>query len=279
MYHLCIDSGNTNTVFAVFDGDKMLSHWRMTTDAKRTADELAVWLLQLLQLNGIDPKKIDGAIIANVVPQTQHALTKLCETYFHTRPLNVSADQIDIGIAIKVDNPDEVGADRLVNAVAICDEYPLPAIVIDFGTATTFDVISERGEYLGGAICPGINLSLNALVEATAKLPRIAISKPTRAIGKRTTEAMQSGLYWGYVGLIKGIVEKIQSEYGKPMNIIATGGLANFFADAIPGLHAVDKELTLYGLSKLYRKNIMANAARSGIKKPRANLKSVKNVS
>lgn len=271
MYHLCIDSGNTNTVFAIFKGDDLIASWRMTTDSNRTVDEYAVWLMQLLELKSIEPSLIEGAIIANVVPQTQHALSKLCEIYFNAKPINVVEGELNLDIKVKVDAPSEVGADRLVNAVAVIDEYPLPAIVIDFGTATTFDVISEDKAYLGGAICPGINLSLNALVEATAKLPRIAIARPKRAIGKRTVEAMQSGLYWGYVGLIEGIVKKIQAEYGKKMNIIATGGLANFFADAIPDLHAVDKELTLFGLNKLYLRN--AKGAKS-VKKPV--LKSVK---
>ena len=252
MYHLCIDSGNTNIVFAVFDGKTMLGSWRMTTDVNRTADELAVWLIQLFSLQNIDRSKISGAIIANVVPQTGHALYKLCETYFGIRPLHVAPDQIELGLNILVDHPDEVGADRLVNAVAVMDQYPLPAVVIDFGTATTFDVIDHEGAYLGGAICPGINLSLNALVEATAKLPRIAVARPKRAIGKSTVEAMQSGVYWGYVGLIEGVLQKIQAEYGQKLNVIATGGLANFFADVIPGLHAVNKDLTLQGLSKLY---------------------------
>ncbi|TAH33079.1 MAG: type III pantothenate kinase [Alphaproteobacteria bacterium] len=255
MYHLCIDSGNTNTVFAVYDGETMLASWRMTTDVNRTADEFAVWLLQLFELKNIDAKKITGAIVANVVPQTGHALYKLCETYFGVKPFYVGQENFDLGIAVRVDTPEEVGADRLVNAVAVIDKYPLPAVVIDFGTATTFDVIDEQGSYLGGVICPGINLSLDALVQGTAKLPRVAIAKPRQVIGKRTEEAMQSGAYWGYAGLIQGILEKIEDEHGKKMTVIATGGLAGFFADVIPDLFAIDRDLTLNGLTKLYFRN------------------------
>ncbi len=231
----------------------------MTTDANRTSDELAVWLMQLMEFHSISRESISGAIIANVVPQAGHALYKLCEIYFGILPLHIGSGQMDLGLKILVDTPDEVGADRLVNAVAVIEHYSLPAVVVDFGTATTFDVVDEDGGYLGGAICPGINLSLNALVEAAAKLPRIAIGKPKQAIGKNTKDAMQSGIYWGYVGLIEGVLSRIRGEFGKPLQVIVTGGLANFFADAIPDLYAVNKDLTLLGLSKLYLKNSKAH--------------------
>ncbi len=255
MYHLCIDSGNTNTVFAIHDGKDLIGSWRITTDVNRTADEFAVWLLQLFSFKNVDAAKISGAIIANVVPQTGHALYKLCETYFGVKPFYVGQENFDLGIAVHVESPEEVGADRLVNAIAAVDKYPLPCVVIDFGTATTFDVIDENGSYIGGTICPGINLSLNALVQGTAKLPRVAIARPKQVIGKRTVDAMQSGAYWGYAGLISGVLQKIEEEYGRKMTIIATGGLAGFFADVIPNLYAIDRDLTLNGLSKLYLRN------------------------
>ena len=255
MYYLCIDSGNTNTVFAVCAGEELLASWRMTTDVNRTADELAVWLLQLLALKNIQTEQIAGAIIANVVPQTGHALYKLCEQYFGVKPLFVGQPEVDLGLVIKVDNPNEVGADRLVNAVAALEKYVLPCVVIDFGTATTFDVIDAQGAYIGGPICTGINLTLNALVDKAAKLPRIALARPQRVIGKNTIEAMQSGLYWGYVGLCEGLLHRIAAELGQKPQIVATGGLAGFFADSIPNLAAVDRDLTLNGLAKLYRRN------------------------
>ncbi len=255
MYHLCIDSGNSNTVFAVFEGDKLLASWRITTESQRTADEYAVWLQQLMQLKNIDHAKVRGAIIANVVPQTQYALDKLCENYFQSKPLVIGQPSIELGLRVLVDSPEEVGADRLVNAVAVRQKYDLPAVVVDFGTATTFDLVDGKGNYLGGVICPGINLSLNALISATAMLPRITFSKPKKVVGKNTVAAMQSGLYWGYIGMIEGVMSRMEKEFGQKLPVVATGGLARFFSGAIPNLHAVDQELTLYGLSHIYKQN------------------------
>lgn len=255
MLHLCIDSGNTNIVFAIYRGTEMIAAWRLTSDRQRTSDEYAVWLTQLMALQKIDRTLISGAIIANVVPQTQFALEKLCRDYFRCQPLVVGTPQVNLGITIKLDNPEEVGADRLVNAVAVLAEYQVPAIVIDFGTATTFDVIDGDGGYIGGAIAPGINLSLEALVSAAARLPRIAVKKPAQIIGRKTVEAMQSGLYWGYVGLVEGMVERIQAEFGKPMHLLATGGLAAIFAENVKNLKVIDKDLTIKGLNKIYLQN------------------------
>jgi type III pantothenate kinase len=252
---LAIDSGNTNIVFAVFDGEKRLGEWRAATDAKRTADEYAVWLSQLMRLDGIDPAKIDQAILATVVPEALHSLKMLCRRYFDSEPLVVGEKGVEIGIAIKVEAPDEVGADRLVNAASAHERYKGPLIVIDFGTATTFDVVDKDGSYFGGVIAPGINLSLDALHQAAAKLPRIAVERPEKVIGKRTIPAMRSGIYWGYVGLIEGVVARIKAEYGAEMTVIATGGLAPLFADATKAIEHLDPDLTLRGLAQINRRN------------------------
>ncbi len=254
---LAIDSGNTNIVFAVYDADeKLRGSWRASTEAKRTADEYAVWLTQLMALAGLTPEVVEGAIIANVVPPTMYALTDLCTRYFKVAPLVVGEPGVDLGIEVRIDRPDQVGADRLVNAVAAFAEHGGPLIVIDFGTATTFDVIGADGGYEGGVIAPGINLSLEALDRAAAKLPRIALKEaPQRVIGQATVPAMESGAYWGYVGLIEGLVARIKGEYGQPMKVIATGGLASLFARATACIDAVDSDLTLRGLLAIHRAN------------------------
>ena len=252
---LAIDSGNTNVVFAVFDGETLKGEWRSSSDAKRTADEYAVWLSQLMRLEGIDAAKIDEAIIATVVPEALHGLKTLCRRYFNCEPLVVGERGVDIGVAVRVDAPDEVGADRLVNAASAHARFGGPLIVIDFGTATTFDVVDEDGAYCGGVIAPGINLSLDALHQAAAKLPRIAVERPERVIGKRTIPAMRSGIYWGYVGLIEGVVARIREEFGAEMKVIATGGLAPLFAGATKVIEHLDPDLTLRGLAQINRRN------------------------
>ncbi len=254
---LAIDSGNTNIVFAVYDErDVLRGSWRASSDARRTADEYAVWLTQLMALEGLQPADIDGAVIANVVPATMHALKTLCARYFKVAPLVVGEPGTDMGLEVRVDRPDQVGEDRLVNAVAVHAAFGGPLILIDFGTATTFDVIGDDGAYEGGVIAPGVNLSLEALDRAAAKLPRIAIKEPPpRVIGRATVPAMQSGVYWGYVGLIEGIVARIKAEYGRPMKVVATGGHAPLFARATACIDAVDQELTLRGLLAVYRAN------------------------
>lgn len=250
---LAIDSGNTNIVFAAFEGDKCRQQWRSSSDPHRTADEYAVWLTQLMAIEGIKPGDMTGAIIANVVPAAQHGLVTLCRRYFGCEPL-VVGEGFDLGIGVLVDNPEEVGADRLVNALAAAERYKVPVIVIDFGTATTFDVVDGKGNYCGGVIAPGINLSLEALHMAAAKLPRIAVKKPQQVIGKGTVAAMRSGVYWGYVGLIEGLVARIKAEFGAAMTVVATGGLASLFGEATGAIDQQDPELTLRGLMLAYRR-------------------------
>jgi len=253
---LAIDAGNTNTVFAVFDGEKLAGQWRISTDANRTADEYAVWLLQLMQLTGIKQSTVKAAILASVVPQTWFALRTLCRTYFHTELLIVGQPGVKTGVGVKVDRPSEVGADRIVNAAAAWRRYKQPLIVVDFGTATTFDVVNEKGDYIGGVIAPGINLSLAALHKAAAKLPNVAITKPAKVIGTETVGAMQSGIYYGYVGLIEGIVARIREEYGqKAMKVIATGGLAPLYAKATSVIEHLEPDLTIVGLKEIYQMN------------------------
>jgi len=251
---LAIDSGNTNVVFAVFEGETCRAQWRSSSDPQRTADEYAVWLNQLMALDGLRPADISGAIIANVVPAAQHGLVTLCRRYFGCEPLVVGEHGLEIGVGVLMDNPEEVGADRLVNALAAYERYKGPAIVVDFGTATTFDVVDGKGNYCGGVIAPGVNLSLEALHMAAAKLPRIAVKRPEQVIGKGTVAAMRSGVYWGYVGLIEGLIARIKAEFGGPMTVVATGGLAPVFAEATGVIDHHDSELTLRGLMLAYRR-------------------------
>jgi type III pantothenate kinase len=253
---LAIDCGNTNIVFAVFEGEEKRAQWRASTDTKRTADEYAVWLTQLMALERMTAADIKGAIIASVVPRANYGLTSLCKRYFKTDPLVVGDPGVDIGVPVRIDHPQQVGADRLVNAVAAHKTYGGPLILIDFGTATTFDVIGEDGGYEGGVIAPGVNESLEALSLAAAKLPRIAIEgPPQRVVGSGTVSAMQSGAYWGYVGLIEGLVARIKAEDGRSLKVIATGGLATLFANATNVIDQVDPDVTLRGLLTLYRLN------------------------
>lgn len=252
---LVIDSGNTNIVFALFDGDRVLGEWRSSTDTERTADEFGVWLDQLLSMEGIDRRQVRASIIASVVPAMVFTLKQLCRRYFGCEALVVGDEGVDLGIKVLVDRPDEVGADRLVNTVAAHNAYDGSLIVIDFGTATTFDVVDEEGNYCGGVIAPGINLSLQALHMAAAKLPRVAIGRPKTIIGKATVPAMRSGIYWGYVGLIEGLVGRIRNEYGSAMTVVATGGLAPLFAEATTVIQHLDFDLTLRGLLQIYRLN------------------------
>jgi type III pantothenate kinase len=252
---LAIDAGNTNIVFAVFDGDHLRGEWRASTNVERTADELGVWLTQLLTIAGLTHTDIDAAIIASVVPAMVFNLKTLCRRYFRSEPLVVGDDGVDLGIGVLLDRPEEVGADRLVNAVAAHHDCKAPMIIIDFGTATTFDVVDGAGNYCGGAIAPGINLSLQALHMAAAKLPRVAIGRPKQVIGKATVPAMQSGIFWGYVSLIEGLVKRIKDEFGEDMLVLATGGLAPLFAEATKVIDKLDADLTLRGLLLIHRRN------------------------
>jgi type III pantothenate kinase len=252
---LAIDAGNTNIVFAILDGDAKRAQWRASTASARTADEYWVWLAQLMSIEGLKPEDVDGAIIATVVPQALFDLCRLCRKFFRTEPMVVGQPSVDLGIRINLERPDVVGADRLVNAVAAHATYPGALIVIDFGTATTFDVVAADGSYEGGVISPGVNLSLKALHEAAAKLPRIAVERPQSVIGKDTVPAMQSGIYWGYVGLIEGLVARIRAEYDQPMTTVATGGLAALFRHTTSAIEHVDADLTIRGLQRIFHLN------------------------
>ena len=253
---LCINANNTNVKFAVYDNDKPVGDWRLKTEAARTADQYVVWLDQLMRMSGLELKRINAAIIASVVPASLFHLTMLCEHHLKTKPLVVGDPAVKLGIQVKMDIPTAtVGADRLANAVGGHITYKKPLIIVDFGTATTFDVADGEGNYLGGAISPGINLSVEILHSATAMLPRIAIERPQRVIGKSTTEAMQSGIFWGYVGLVEGMVQRITSEFGQELAVIATGGLAPLFVGVTPLIHHLDPDITMRGLVEIYRRN------------------------
>ena len=250
---LAIDAGNTNVVFAVMDARKIKARWRIATDARRTGDEYAVWLMQLLQIRGVEREAIDQIIISTVVPRALHNLTLLAKHYFNIEPLIAGQGAADYAIDIDVDQPGSLGADRAVNAVAAHAKYPGDLILVDFGTATTFDVIDFRGAYKGGIIAPGINLSLDALVGNTAMLPRIAIEAPKDAsvIGTTTESQMLIGVFWGYVAMIEGLIAKMRAEIGRPAKVIATGGLAVLFDDHTDIFDAVDPDLMLDGLAIL----------------------------
>jgi type III pantothenate kinase len=252
---LTIDVGNTNTKLAIFDDGVLKGQWRSATDTTRTADEYAVWLTQLMELQGLTRTEIDAAIIASVVPETTFNLVTLCRRYFNAQPLVVGDPGVELGIKALIDHPQEVGADRLVDAVAAHERYGGPLIVVDFGTATTFNLVDRDGNYCGGVIAPGINLSLKALYMAAAKLPRVDIRRPQRVIATNTIEAMQSGIFWGYVGLIEGIVARMRAEAEAELPVIATGGLAPMFAGATAAITTVDSDITLRGLLLIYERN------------------------
>ena len=253
---LAIDVGNTNTVFAVFDGGEMRGQWRAATDAQRTADEHAVWFSQLMSREALKLDDIGDVVLSTVVPQCLSALKLLCEHYCGCTPLVVGEPEVELGIDVNVAQPGEVGADRLVNAVGAHCQYDGPLIIIDFGTATTFDAINADGSYEGGIIAPGINLSLESLHQAAAQLPRIAVSRPEKVIAKSTVPAMQSGIYWGYIGLIEGIVQRMKDEYGGgDMKVVATGGLAPLFSDDTPAIDEIDPDLTIRGLLEIFSRN------------------------
>jgi len=253
---LAVDSGNTNAVFAVYEGDTLRASWRVSTNARRTADEYAVWLTQLLALAGLTPGDIDATVVANVVPDASFNLLQLCRRYLNSEPLVIGSADCNPGIGIDVDMPAQgVGADRVANSVAAQDRYKTPLMVVDFGTATNFDVVDKGGNYCGGIIAPGPNLSLQALEMAAAQLPHIAIGRPPSVVGRTTVGAMQSGVFWGYVGLIEGLIRRIREERGEKMGVVATGGLAPLFAGATTMIDKVDPDLTLWGLRLIYRRN------------------------
>jgi type III pantothenate kinase len=250
---LAIDAGNTNLVFALVDGDEIKARWRIATDPRRTADEYAVWLHQLLELEGYGRGDVDRVIIGTVVPRALHNLEVLSSKYFSVTPLVAGQGAAAWPIALDVDEPQSVGADRVLNAIAAHAKHQGDLIVIDFGTATTFDVVDFSGAYKGGIIAPGINLSLDALVSAAAKLPRIAISAPAdeSVVGRTTETQMLIGVYWGYVAMIEGLVARLKAEIGRPVKVVATGGLAILFDKNTDAFDVIEPDLTIQGLALL----------------------------
>jgi type III pantothenate kinase len=258
---LAIDVGNTNAKFALFDGAKLLARWRIATDDRRTADEYAVWLHQLLRMEGHERTAVTAVIIATVVPRALHNLQLLAQKYFGVDALVAGRGSVGWGIQLKVDEPHAVGADRAVNAIAAQALAPnKDKLVISFGTATTYDHIGGDGSYRGGIIAPGVNLSLEALVAAAAKLPRIAIEAPltNTVIGRTTESQMQIGIYWGYVAMIEGLTQRLKAEIGRPLTVIATGGLAGLFQEHSHLFDIIDSDLTLNGLARLYAQRTTA---------------------
>jgi len=252
---LAIDAGNTNTVFALFKGLDQIALWRVATHAVRTADEYAAFLFGLMAAKGLGPQDIRRAIIGSVVPDANFNLIRLCRDHFGCEPLMIGAQGTKTGVSVAIDRPEELGADRLINAVAGVALRRPPLLIIDFGTATTFDVIDGDGVYRGGVIAPGVNLSQRALHMAAAKLPSVAVARPPKVIATGTVTAIQSGLFWGYVGMIEGLIARLQAEFGLPMTVIATGGLARLFDGAIPAIDCVDTDLTLRGLALVAEMN------------------------
>lgn len=251
---LAIDVGNTNAVFALFNDRVIKARWRISTDARRTADEYAVWLNQLLALEGFVRQDISQVIISTVVPRALHNLQVLSRKYFSVEPLIAGVEPADWQMQIDVDEPKSLGADRAVNSIAAHALHPGDIIIIDFGTATTYDVVDYTGAYKGGIIAPGINLSLDALVQAAAKLPRIAIETPRNnrsVIGRNTEDQMQIGVFWGYVAMMEGLVARMRAEIGRPAKVIATGGLAVLFDEHTTIFDAVEPDLTLQGLAMI----------------------------
>jgi len=252
---LVTDVGNTNTSLGVYRGSELVAHWRLTTNRARTVDEYGVHARNLFELAGLDFKAIDAIAIASVVPPLNYTLKTMAETYFHLTPLFVD-HTTNTGLPILYQPASDVGADRIVDAVAAINKYGAPCIVVDFGTATTFNAINARGEYVGGVITPGIMISSDALFERTAKLPRVDIKRPQKVIGESTITAMQSGLYYGYAGLVDGVLRKIIEEMGGAPRVIATGGLAPLIATGSQFIELVDDTLTLEGLRLVYERTV-----------------------
>ena len=251
---LAIEQGNTNTVFAVHDGSEWIAQWRSATDPSRTADEYGVWLSQFLAMKELVLRDLDGCIISSVVPQSIFHLRNLSRRYLHTEPL-VIGENARLGVEIRIDKPSEAGADRLVNAVGAHAAYSGALIIVDSGTATNFDVVAADGAFEGGVIAPGINLSMQALHQAAARLPRVAIQRPGSVIGRDTVTAMQSGVFWGYMALIEGMIDRIRTEYGAPMTVVATGGVASLFEGATDKIDIFDPDVTIRGMLEVWRRN------------------------
>jgi len=251
---LAIDAGNTNLVFALVDGGEIKARWRIATDPRRTADQYAVWLHQLLELEGYSKSDVDSVIIGTVVPRALHNLEVLASKYFHVEPLIAGQGKAAWPMSLDVDEPQNVGADRALNVIAAHAKHPGDLVIIDFGTATTFDVVDGSGAYKGGIIAPGINLSIDALVSAAAMLPRVAIEAPEdkSVIGRTTESQMIIGIYWGYVAMIEGLTERLQLEIGREVTVVATGGLASLFDKHTQAFDAIEPDLTIQGLSLLH---------------------------
>lgn len=258
---LAVDIGNTNTVLGIYRDVDKLEEWRLATSGERTADEIAATLSRLMELAGHRFREIDAVIIASVVPMATPHMVRMCRRYLRVEAMVVGQSDLDLGIQVLIDRPDQAGADRLVNAVGGHARYPGPLLLIDFGTATTFDVVDAAGNYRGGVFAPGIHQSVNALYSVAAKLPRIEIKATPSIIGKSTVPAMQSGVFWGYISMIEGLTARIQQEFGEPMTVIATGGLATLFNEHCDAIHTVDPDLTLHGLWHIHRRNAGQSAA------------------
>ena len=262
---LVLDVGNTNTVLGVFgpkpDADTaghygpLIAHWRVTTAKSQTVDEYGVLFRNLFAMNRIEVTSVQGIVVSSVVPPLDSTLREVCERYFHIKPLFVEPG-VKTGMPVHYDNPAEVGADRIVNSVAAFEKFGGPCIVVDFGTATTFDVVSPKGEYLGGVITPGIGISADALFEHTARLPRVDIRKPPRVLATNTVNSLQAGLYYGYIGLIDGILERLVAELGSDVKVVATGGLASLMGGGSKYIREVDDLLTLDGLRIIFERNL-----------------------
>ena len=266
---LAFDIGNTNIVIGVFQNNKLAADWRIASDRKKTHDEYGLLVEQLFQCSGLKREDVKDIIISSVVPNLTDVIKRTCEQYFKRTPL-VVGQGLKTGMPIRYDNPKEVGADRIVNAVAAIEEYGAPLIILDFGTATTFCVINEKGEYLGGAIAPGVGISLNALVERTAQLPKVEMVVPDKVIGKTTVHAIQSGLLYGYCGMVDGMVRRIAAELALPLDqvkVIATGGLAEVIHANTETIQIIDQMLTLKGLLLLYNRNEKLHSGSEGGRK------------
>lgn len=251
---LAIEQGNTNSLFAIHDGARWIAQWRTATEPNRTADEYAVWLAQLLAMAGLKLGELDACIISSVVPQSIFNLRNLSRRYLNSEPL-VVGENAELGIPIRTLKPAEVGSDRIVNAIGAHIVYSGPLIVVDSGTATTLDVVAADGGFEGGAIAPGIHLSVEALHAAAAKLPRVALKRPDRVVGNDTVSAMQSGVFWGYIALIEGMITRIRAERGEQMTVVATGGVASLFRDATDAIDHFDPDLTIRGLLEVHRRS------------------------